>query len=639
MMQRMRFLVDTLNRYAYEYYVLDAPTVSDAEYDRLYDELKKLEADFGTVLPDSPSLKIGGEPLKSFIRHTHLNKLYSLDKVNSFDGLREWAAKVSAEAGSVSFCVEHKLDGLTLCLTYENGILTKAATRGNGTAGEDVTAQVRTIKNVPLRIDYKKLIEVNGEGIIRLSVLKKYNETAAEPLKNARNGVAGAIRNLDPKITAMRKPEVFFYNINYCDEAIVSSQRQTMEFLKANGFAVSDYRVFENIEQVIDYIGSIDRAGLDYLIDGMVIKADSFAVRDKLGFTDKFPKWAVAYKFEADEETTVIESISWQVGRTGKLTPLAHVAPVELSGATVRRATLNNYGDILRKRVTVGSKVFIRRSNDVIPEILAQAGEQEFVPPPVPDICPACSHGLITEGANIFCQNPECPPQIAGRIEHFCSKEGMDIEGLSEKTAAVLHEKLKVNSAVQLYDLSVSDLNRLEGFKDKKAANIIDAIAKSRNAPLSNVIFALGILNVGKKTALDLAKVFRSLSALKKADRSELLAISEVGEVIADSIIGFFKENGGFVDRLIELGIDPSYSDKQGGAFSGKKIVITGTLSMPRSKVQKLIEDEGGFAASSVSKDIDFLVAGSDAGSKLDKAKKLGIKIIDEQELLSMLNP
>ena len=405
--QRMRELVDTLNDYAYRYYVLDEPIVSDKEYDKLYDELVTLEKTSGIVLFDSPTKRVGGEPLKAFESHTHLHRLYSLDKCNSFEELRAWFEKIDQTLGFAPECtLEYKLDGLTICLTYRDGKLATGATRGNGETGEDVTEQVTTIRSVPLTIPFKGVIEAQGEGIMRISALNKYNETAAVPLKNPRNGVAGAIRNLDVKETAKRNLDVMFYNINYYGGDVTMSQTEQIEFLKNNRFKTGMCFVSDDIEKIIEKIKSVDRNTLDFAIDGMVVKVNDNSARLALGYTDKFPKWAIAYKFEAEETTTELKDVVWQVGRTGKLTPLALLEPVELCGATVRRATLNNYGDICRKNVTIGSRVFIRRSNDVIPEILgvAQSGDnpQEIEKPTA---CPVCGSGLIEEGANLFCPN------------------------------------------------------------------------------------------------------------------------------------------------------------------------------------------------------------------------------------------
>lgn len=641
-MERMRELVDLLNKYAYQYYVLDEPTVSDVQYDALYNELLALEEESGTVLPDSPTKKIGGDPIKAFTPHVHINKLYSLDKCNSFEELRAWDAKLRQLKADIEYTVEYKLDGLTLCLTYEGGLLKCAATRGNGEVGEDVTAQVLTVKSIPTRIPYNGVVEVQGEGIMRLSAFNKYNETATEPLKNARNGVAGAIRNLDPKVTASRNLDVIFYNVNYLEDGYVPSQEENIKFLKDNRFKTETLFKSSDMEEVISYISKVDRQSLDFLIDGMVIKVNSVALREELGYTEKFPRWAMAYKFEAEETSTKLLDVEWNVGRTGKLTPLAILEAVELCGVTVKRATLNNYGDILRKKVKIGSNVFIRRSNDVIPEILGVAEDfedsKQILPP---TRCPSCGSELYEDGAHIFCPNEEsCLPQIIGRLEHFCSKDCMDIRGISESTVTQIVNAFGVKEPTDLYKLTREQIGKLEGFKDKKTENFIASVEKSKSASLPAFINALGIENVGKKAAKDLAERFRNIDALSVATKEELVTIDEVGDVMADCIVSYFVRHKDRIEEFKSLGINPQMEEKQKseGVFSGLKVVLTGTLSaFSRSVATKEIEARGGEVTSSVTKLTDLVIVGEDAGSKKAKAEKLGIKTINEQEFLKLL--
>lgn len=640
--ERMKELVKLLNKYAYQYYVLDEPTVADVQYDALYNELSALEKETGIVLPDSPTRKIGGDPIKEFAPHKHIKKLYSLDKCNSYDELREWSEKIKKVAPDAVYTLEYKLDGLTLCLTYENGYFKGAATRGNGEVGEDVTAQVSTIKSVPLSVPYKGVFEAQGEGIMRLSALKKYNETAVEPLKNARNGVAGAIRNLDPKVTASRNLDIIFYNVNYIEGENIASQRENIDFLKRNSFKTDMLFVTSDIEEIIKKIDSVDRKSLDFLIDGMVIKVDDLALRERLGYTDKFPRWAIAYKFEAEETTTILEDVQWNVGRTGKLTPLAILEPVELCGATIRRATLNNYDDIQRKKVKIGSRVFIRRSNDVIPEILGVSEDNGGKEIPVPTVCPACGSDLVRDGAHIYCSNEgDCPPQIIGRLTHFAEKDCMDIRGVSEKSIEGLHEKLGVRFPTDLYSLTRDDLARLDGFKDKKIDNFLASVEKSKSVPLDRFINALGIENIGKKSARDLAERFGSISELMKADEATLVEVDEIGDIVAESITSYFGKHGWLIEKFKEIGIDPKFNvvKPTGGVLTGKKLVLTGTLpTLTRTEATELIEKAGGTTSSSVSKSTDYVLAGENAGSKLDKARSLGVKIITENELLEMIN-
>lgn len=639
----MRELVDKLNDLAYRYYVLDEPVVSDKEYDVLFDTLLKLEESTGVVLDDSPTKRVGGAPLKEFSEHKHLRRLYSLDKCNSYDELRAWFDKLAQALGYSPDCtLEYKLDGLTICLTYRDGKLVTGATRGNGEVGENVTEQVTTIKSVPLTIPFKGEIEVQGEGIMRISALNKYNETASVPLKNPRNAVAGAIRNLDVRETAKRNLDVIFYNVNYMDGDCTLTQTEQIEFLKNNRFKVGILYKSNDIESIIARIEEVDRSALDFAIDGMVIKVDDDKARALLGYTDRFPKWAMAFKFEAEETTTVLKDVVWQVGKTGKLTPLAILEPVELCGATVKRATLNNYGDILRKDVTVGSRVFIRRSNDVIPEILgvAETGK-DAKPVEKPTVCPGCGSDVIEEGAHLFCLNfYGCRPQVIARLVYFCAKECMDIEGVSQKTAEQLYDTIGVRNPTELYSLTADDLGKLEGFKDKKISNFLKAVEKSKSADLAHFINALGIDNVGRKTARDLAEHFGSIDALAASSADELVAVPDIGDIVAQSIIDFFSRHREVTEKFKQIGIDPKQEKiAAGGALAGLKFVLTGTLpTLTRDEARAKIEAAGGSVMSSVSKLTDIVLAGESAGSKLDKARALGKKIIDESEFLNMLN-
>lgn len=644
-MDRMRELVDLLNRYGYEYYVQDAPTVSDREYDALYDELRALERERGVVFPDSPTRRVGGEPIKAFGRHTHIARLYSLDKAVTEDELDAFFTRVEKAVGQVPYTVEYKFDGLTMCLTYENGVFVRATTRGNGAVGEDVTAQVLTIKSYPLSISYKGTLEVKGEAVIRLSVLDAYNKTAAEPLKNARNAAAGAIRNLDPAVTAARRPEIYFYDVNYMSEGSLASQREAVAFLQREGFRTYPFlRVCSSPDEVKAAIDEIDvsRKTIDVLTDGAVIKVDPFAAREELGFTDKFPRWAIAYKFEAEEAVTTVKKVVWQVGRTGKLTPLAQVEPVELAGATVRKATLNNLGDIRRKDVRIGSRVLIRRSNEVIPEILGaveHTGKSVEIAPP--ETCPYCGTPVIEEGANLFCPNKGCLPRIAAQLANFARKDAMDIEGFSEATATQLIRELGVRRCSDLYYLDAGRLAALEGWGKKKTENLLAALEKSKHVPLERFVLALGIDGVGKVASRDLAETFGSIGALAAATEEQLIAMENIGEVTAKNITGWFtaEENGEELSRLHAAGVRPFVREKvTEGAFAGESVVLTGTLaSMPRGRAQQEIEARGGACQSAVTSKTTLVVAGEAAGSKLDKAQKLGIKVIGEEEFLRLL--
>lgn len=641
----MEEMVETLNRWAYEYYVLDAPSVSDQHYDALYDRLTALEKKEGRVLPDSPTRRIGGEPLKNFEKYNHLEKSYSLDKVQSFNELEAWVTKIKTAYPGVVFTVEYKYDGLSLSITYENGLLIRAVTRGNGVTGEVVTRQVETINSVPLSIGYKELIEVRGEGYMKRSSLAAYNEKHAdEPLKNTRNGVAGAIRNLDPTVTAGRKLDMVFYSLGY-NTLKLRSQTELNEFLKENRFATNGVfrrcETYEEIRAVIEEIGRT-RDSLDFDIDGVVIKTDDFALREELGYTEKFPRWAVAFKFEAEEVVTKLLKVTWMPGRTGKVTPIGHLKPVELCGATISRATLNNIGDIRKKSLKTNSDVYVRRSNDVIPEVLGLAEEGEDSEEiKAPEVCPVCGTPLIERGALLYCPNRNgCSEQIVARLELYCSKDGADIEGLSEKTLKLFYEKLGVISPDGLYALKTSQLMELEGFKEKKAAKITDSIEKSKEMSLPAFLYALGIENVGTKTAADLAERYGSLEKIMQASVEELIAIEDIGEVVAGSIKDYFSdaENVKMIGRLLAAGVKPIYSEKKEGIFSGMKFVLTGELEgLVRSEAKKLIEEEGGEVMSSVTKNTDIVVAGENAGAKLEKALKLNVEIWDKARLIKEL--
>lgn len=638
-MDRMKELVDVLNKYAYQYYVLDNPTVSDKEYDKLYDELVKLEKESGNVLFDSPTRRVGGEPVSAFKKHKHIERLYSLDKATDFEELIAFDNRINKDGVNREYTVEYKFDGLTICLTYNDGKFVCASTRGNGIEGEDVTAQVLTIKSFPLSIDFKGKIEVQGEAIIRLSKLEEYNKTADEILKNARNAVAGAIRNLDPKVTEKRHVEIMFYNVNYAENKEFLTQVESVEFLKKNGFKVHPFlRLCNNIQDVMSAIKEIEitRKTLDILTDGAVVKLNDFKRRNELGNTDKFPRWAIAYKFEAEETTTILKEIKWQVGRTGKMTPLGILEPTELAGATVRKATLNNFGDIQRKGVMIGARVLVRRSNEVIPEILGTTEVYEHSTKiEKPTICEFCGSKLEEIGANLFCTNKHCRPRVIAKLVNFASKNGFDIEGFSEMTAGQLYDQLGVTNFADLINLKREDLLKLDGFKDAKTNNLLNAIQMSKNISFDRFIYSLGIENVGKKTSKDLAKNFTNYESLKNADVNSLINIDEVGQIMAEGIVDYFSDSDNLfeINKLFESGVEIIYENKEKtGVFNGEKVVLTGSLvEFKRDQASKIIEELGGEVMSSVSKSTTLVLAGDNAGSKLDKAKKLGIKIIDEE--------
>ena len=645
-MDEMTSLKDRLNELAYRYYVLDDPAVSDAEYDALYDKLVALEKSTGVVLPDSPTRRVGGKPLSKFEQVRHLGRLYSLDKCKTREELGAWMDKLRVAGKMPRVSVEYKFDGLTINLTYRGGELVQAATRGDGVTGEVVTEQVKTIRSVPLSIPYKGVLEVQGEGIMRLSALAEYNsDPTVTPLKNARNAAAGAIRNLDPAETAKRRLEVVCYNVNYIEGRRFESGSEMMALLKEQKFKVSDmYVLADDQKTVFDTLDKIEsvRPSLDFLIDGAVVKADDFSMREELGYTEKFPRWAMAFKFAAEEMTTVVRDVIWQVSRTGKLNPLAVLDPVDIGGVTVSRATLNNISEIRRKDIRIGSRVFVRRSNDVIPEITGVAEQPEdAVEIEVPAVCPACGSPVEVRGVFAYCTDSEaCEPALVSRFAHFVCRDAMDIEGLSDKTLELLYSEGKIRDFADLYSLSADDLTDLEGFKDKKIANILAAIAASKHTELKRFLFAIGIPGIGKKAAAQLADAFGTLEAARAAKEEELLALDDFGDVMAKNVIAFWNDplRAAEVDRLIAAGITFEQKERTEGAFSGKKVVLTGSLArFTRSEAKKLIEERGGEVADGVSAKVNLVIAGEAAGSKLEKAKKLGIEIIDEQKFVEML--
>ncbi|MDD3242519.1 MAG: NAD-dependent DNA ligase LigA [Eubacteriales bacterium] len=653
-MEEMRVLTDRLNDYAYRYYVLDEPTVADAQYDALYDRLLELERQTGVVLDDSPSRRVGGAPIEAFEQHTHLAALWSMDKVRTPGELMAWqqrAQKLKDGADSalppLEYAVEYKFDGLTVNLTYDGGKLVQAATRGNGVVGEGILAQVHTIRSVPLRVPYQGRFEVQGEGIMRLSALERYNKTAAEPLKNARNGVAGALRNLDPKVTAARQLDIFFYNVGYIEGRSFSGHRDMLAFIRENRLPCSDFvRYCSTMEEIMAAIdeGEENRPGLDFLIDGMVIKVCDFPTRRALGFTNRFPRWAVAFKFKAQETTTRVLDVVWDAGRSGKLTPVAELEPVDIGGATVKRATLNNWDDILRKNVAIGRRVWVRRSNDVIPEIMGSMEDDGPVKEVErPQACPVCGSHVVQEGAHLFCPNAlACPAQVVSRLAHFASRNAMDIETFSDKTAAMFFQELKMRDISDLYYLEREKLIVLPGFGEKKADHLLQAIEKSKQIPLARFIFALGIPDVGEKTARDLAQHFGTFEAFAACTAEELVTLRDVGEAVAESITDFFADERtqAVLGRMFAAGIAPISPEKveAGGVLEGKTVVLTGTLPhLKRKQAEEMILRHGGKAAGSVSAKTSLVLAGEEAGSKLEKALSLGVAVVTEEEFLAML--
>lgn len=657
--ERIKELVEKLNRYSYEYYSLDNPSVSDKDYDQIYYELQELEKETEYVLPYSPTLRVGDVVLDGFTKYTHKARLWSLDKAQSLQEIKDWHSrniKFIEEARGrgenipdLKYVVTKKFDGLTINLTYnKEGILEIAATRGTGSVGEEVTAQVKTIKSIPLKIESNDILEVHGEAVMTQEAFKKYNETSETPLKNLRNGAAGALRNLNVKETAKRNLSAFFYDVGYKEGSQFKTYLEMMDFIKKQGLPVDDYLEVcvsvEDIEREIKKIEDI-RFDLNYDIDGLVIAIDDIRTRELLGYTVKFPKWAIAYKFEAQEATTKLLDVEWNVGRSGRVGPTAILEPVELAGVTVKRATLNNMDDIARKGVRIGAEVFVRRSNDVIPEIMgivpeSLEGSEEIK---VPEVCPACGSHLVLNGAHYFCENTlSCKPQLVKSIVHYASREAMNIEGFSEKTAEQLFEKLNIKSISDLYKLKEEELVGLEKFGPKKAQNLLEAVEKSKDCELFAFIYALGIPNVGVKTAKDLVNRFKSIEGLKNATFEELVSVQDVGDIVAKGVVEFFSEEKVIetIQELLDLGITPKFNEIEvvENPFAGKTVVATGSLqNYSRTEIKEKLENLGAKVAGSVSKKTDYVIAGEAAGSKLTKAQELGVKVISEEEFDEML--
>lgn len=645
--EQMQELIAKLKKYNYEYYVLDNPTISDKEYDDIYYALVDLEKSSGIVLDDSPTKQVGDTILKGFKKHVHEKKLYSLDKRNNYDELYEWMSEINNTYGKQSYSVEYKYDGLRIVVTYIDGKLDNASTRGNGEVGEDVTEQVKTIRSLPKTIPFKGKVTFMGEAMMKNSVFDEYNRTATEPLKNPRNGVAGAIRTLDLSVTRSRRVDIFFYDILTIAGKELSTQQEVHSFIEQCGLLTDYFYVTNNANDVISKVKEIDklRDSIDVQIDGAVVKLDSLILREDIGVTSKFPKWAIAFKYAPKEVSAMLHRVVWQVGRTGKLTPIAEIEPTELAGATVRRATLNNYGDILRKKIKINSKVFVRRSNEVIPEILGVAEDFEnskVIEKPIN--CPCCGATLKEIGANLFCPNSDgCIEQIVDRLTHYCSRNAMNIEGISEKTIKQLHSKFGLSSIEDLYSITYDQLSQLEGFKDKKINNYLSSIEKSKNPNFNNFIYALGIPQVGEKTAKDLAKNFKTIDELINATAPDLLLIDDIGEIMANSIVDFFNNeyNLKVISQLKNSGISIKYATNSTKEtyLTGKIVVLTGSLqSYTRDEATKLLEDCGAVVTTSVSKKTDYVLAGESAGSKLTKAKELGVAILSEKDLTDLIN-
>jgi len=659
--KKIESLRDQIRHHEYLYYVLDRPEISDFEFDKLMQQLQQLEAENPNLItPDSPTQRVGGKPREGFVKVRHSSPMLSLDNTYSEEELRDWERRVHELTGvkNVDYVCELKLDGMSLSLGYDDGHLARGVTRGDGTTGEDVTLNVRTVRSVPLSVSKEKLkkagippyFEVRGELLMPTAAFKKLNEererNGLPTFANPRNFTAGTVRQLDPNITAQRPLDFFAYMFLQNGHTYFDHHSKTLDALEASGFKVNPHRkLVHSIDEVWNFIQQWEakRDSLPYEIDGIVVKVDRTALQDELGFTGKAPRWAIAYKYAARAAITKLEGVRWQVGRTGKLTPVAELSPVPIGGTTVRNATLHNVDEIERLGVKIGDYVQVERGGDVIPKV-AKVIEDKDHPRgtekiEVPDKCPVCGTKVVrTEGeVDYRCVNANCPAKLQGTILHFASRGVMNIDGMGESLVNQLIDHGMVKNVADIYNLTKKDLLSLERFADKSAQNILDEIENSKKLQLERVIYGLGIRFVGERTAQFLAEHFGSMDALANATVEQLEEVDEVGPRIAESIAEFFSNpaNRKLVERLGKAGLAFKGQKKERGTkLAGKTFVLTGTLAKyTRDEAKKMIEDAGGKVTASVSKKTDYVVAGADAGSKLDKAKELGVRVIDEREM------
>jgi DNA ligase (NAD+) len=662
--KKIEALRDQIRHHEYRYFVLDDPEISDAEFDQLMIELKKLEAEHPELITtDSPTQRVGGKPREGVVKAAHSSPMLSLDNTYNVDELRNWERRVHELSGrkDIDYVCELKLDGMSLALQYENGRLVRGITRGDGIVGEDVTLNVRTVRSIPLSIAKEKLkaagipadFEVRGEMLMPLAAFKKMNQQREEHglslFANPRNATAGTVRQLEPSITAQRRLDYFAYMLLKDGRTIFDRHWKTLDALDAAGFKVNPSRkLARNFEDVWAFIEEEEskREKLPYEIDGIVVKVDRTALQEELGYTGKAPRWAIAYKYAARAGVTQIEDIRVQVGRTGRLTPVAVLKPVPIGGTTVSRATLHNMDEIERLGVKIGDWVEVERGGDVIPKVNRvlddkdhPRGRKTFH---MPDKCPVCGGQVIrSEGeADHRCVNANCPAKLRETILHFASRGVMNIDGMGEALVNQLTDRGLVKNVADIYKLTREDLLSLDRMGEKSAQNILREIEASKKLPLERVIYGLGIRFVGERTAQFLAEELGSMDALMNAGQEELQQVNEVGPRIAESIAEFFQEprNRELIERLRQAGLTFKGTRKERGTkFSGKTFVLTGTLSLPRDQVKKTIEAAGGRVSGSVSKKTDYVIAGTDAGSKLDKAKELGVTVIGEKDLANLL--
>lgn len=658
MAERVEAIRQKLNQYGYEYYVLDRPSVPDAEYDRLMNELIEIETDYPELRsPDSPTQRVGAAPLDAFVKVTHDTPMLSLDKVKSINELTRWIDKVSKNLGyTPKFIVELKFDGLAVSLKYENGRLVRGATRGDGEEGEDITQNLKTIRTIPLRLRKDTTVEVRGEAYMSkrtfYNLNKEYEKKGEDPFANPRNAAAGSLRQLDPRISASRNLSFFAYGLIENGE-IITSQEEAFTYLRGLGIKVSeDYKVCKTVEEIWSYIEDYERkrSELDYEIDGIVIKVSDYDEQEQLGYTIKSPRWAVAYKFPAEEAVTTIEDVEFKVGRTGKVTPRARFSPVDIAGSTVTYATLHNEDFIKEKNLHIGDKVIIKKANDIIPAVVAPLIDERTgseIEIQFPTHCPVCGSKLIrldTE-ADYRCVNPECPAQVMESFTHFVSKKAMNIDGLGEKLIKQLYKEKLVRTVADLYRLNSNELLSRERMGEKSVNNLLEAIEKSKQNSLERVLLGLNIRYVGEKSTKLIAENFNTMNKIMNASMEELVSIEGIGKKIAESISVYFSklEARELVNELAEAGVNMEFKGAKrpvdaDAPLAGKTVVLTGKLhEMTRGEAGKQLELLGASVTGSVSKNTDLLVAGEKAGSKLTKAESLGIEVWDEAALLAFL--
>ncbi|MCX7857576.1 MAG: NAD-dependent DNA ligase LigA [Deltaproteobacteria bacterium] len=662
--EEIRKLVEEINYHNYRYYVLDSPVISDEEYDKLFRKLKELEERYEYILPDSPTQRIGAPPLDKFEKVRHREPMLSLDNAFDYEDLEEFDERIKRFLRTeepIEYTVEPKYDGLAIEITYEKGLLKVASTRGDGYEGEDVTLNVKTIKSVPLKIDLKNIpedIDIRGEVYMEIEEFERLNkerEISGEPLfANPRNAAAGSVRQLDSSITAKRKLHFVAYGLGFFKGIQFSKHSEFVDWLKAAKFPTPyTFAVVRGAKEVVEAVRELEtkRKEFSFEADGAVIKVNDFELQKILGIKTREPRWAIAYKFPAHQGTTKIVDIRASVGRTGVLTPYAIFEPVKIGGVTVSRSTLHNFDEMERKDIRIGDYVIVERAGDVIPHVVSvikekrTGNEKKFS---VPKVCPECGSNVIREEGEVAvrCVNINCPAQVIERIIHFASRNALNIEGLGEKNVELFYEKGLLKTLTDLFKLKKEDILKLPRFKDKSASNIIEAIERSKKTTLSRLLFGLGILHVGEYVAKLLAKHFEKVEDLYGVDREKILQIKQIGEKIADSVSDFFgrKENILAIEEMKRMGLIIENPDFEGDKkekktpLKGLTFVITGRLPEERSKVEELIETLGGHASSSVSKKTDYLVVGEEPGSKLEKARSLGVKTISYEELKRLID-